>query len=280
MSYHTKDPFAEPQRAQRRAKNKLNPKELEKRGIDIKQESPDILKNNIIPPATKFQVLEGDIRDGTFLPETLGFISYWKPSGNGSNIAAYQTVVLRRGKSGRPRLDWNTILTPYYHEQNSITRLMGIDCQYNVIMEPISIEQNILKMTDADFLGWIVSKNLYLHNLATNGYSKNPSNSPWPQSKTHILNRLRNLIRAFGNDPDHVREEFRHASKRVECITALREMESILLHSSTIYNMEIIKRRKSALMNLEKKADKWDYLTISKECIKNTLTELIEEEKF
>lgn len=251
---------------------------LKEHGVDPKLKSPDILENLLVKPATKIQVIDGSVTDTTFLPETLGFVSYIKGSGNGNNLMTCQTVILRRGKSGRPRLDWSTLITPVFYNAKSIIEIMGLNIKYSVLIEKLPVESDITIMTDADFLGWITSKTLFLHHLTQN-YGKNGGKITWPMGKHHILNAILAIPRNFDGDPDYIRELYRNTDKRAECIFNIRQMEVKLVQYIAKYNIFLLDRIRKAIKAVENKAEKWDYTTISRDCLAATYEKFNAQEK-
>lgn len=260
-------------------KTKIELMGLEKYNVDIKSESPALLKSLIIQPVTKIKVINGNIKDTVFKPETLGFVSYAKGSGNGNNLVAYQTVILRRGKSGQPRLDWNTLYSPIFYKEKSITELLNIGVKYSILLETLPLEANITNMTDADFLGWIVAKTYFLHHIITT-YSFGPNKHTWPDRNNHILNRLINLPNDFANDPDHVRELYRPITKRADCIVAVRELEAKQVQCVASYNLKRIGREIQALKIVEKTAKTYFFTTLNEECFLTTGENLYKEKLF
>lgn len=137
------------------------------------------LINSILRPGTKF-VVTPDSVDNCYGPGTTGFISFVKGRDNKfPNVVYYEVVIVRRGKTGKQRIEIGEISTPVFNIDQFP------DAKVEMPEEKRKFYVNIEKSDDAcvtemmpiNFLGWVASQCQYLTKL--NSRVKQPE--VWPK---------------------------------------------------------------------------------------------------
>lgn len=204
------------------------------------------LNSQIFSPGTKFIVTE-NTKDNTFGPGTTGFISYVKGHDQDySNVVYLQTVILKRGKNGKKRLDNSELSTPVFDiEDENLVKVMPEEKRrYYVHIEPvIYCEKDVLNMTDMDFIGWSHCQSMYVNKLSRRSSLMNS----WPEDGNHYLNKILNINEFFTEDiiNEYSGNEFRQKFTKI-----IRILEATLVKSALIYLVKTSEIEKRAISEL------------------------------
>lgn len=207
------------------------------------------LSSNILSTGSKFTVTNR-IPDGVFGNGTTGIVSHVKGVDTEyTNIVYLQTVILKRGKQGKSRLDIELISIPIFSfdNMNSFTIMPNEKRKHYVDTElcPFSL-YNVYEMSDLDYLGWALSWARYLNQLSR--YTK-PFNI-WPTKHKNIMNKMLNASDYWKEDSIYLSEEYGSADKREEFIKQMRIMELTLTACSLSYMLKIAKIEVEAIRYL------------------------------
>jgi hypothetical protein len=198
------------------------------------------LSSNILSTGNKFTVTD-KIPDNTFGNGTTGIVSYVKGIDTEcTNVVHLQTVILKRGKQGKPRLDVELISIPIFSfdNMNSSTIMPDKKRKYYVDTEPCPFSlYSIYEMSDLDYLGWALSWTMYLNQLSR--YTK-PFNI-WPMKQKNIMNKMLGASDYWKEDSVYLSDTYGSAHKREIFIKQMRIMELTLTACSLSYMLKIAK---------------------------------------
>lgn len=207
------------------------------------------LSSNILSTGSKF-IVTNKISDGTFGAGTTGIVSYVKGVGiECANIAYLQTVILKRGKQGKSRLDVELISIPVFSfdTMNSSTIMPDEKRKYYIDTKPCSSPlYTIYEMSDLDYLGWALSWTNYLSQLSQ--YTK-PFNI-WPMKQKNIMNKMLNASEYWKEDPTYLSDAYCDSNSREKFIKQMRIMELTLASCSLSYMLKIAKIEVQAIKYL------------------------------
>ena len=208
-----------------------------------------MLYEGIVCPAERFKV-SPLISNNIFKPGTLGFFSHYKRClSNAHTLAEAKVVVIRRGKSGKHRLDYNTLSFPtvFFADDTYIYNYLEKHNShpYTVVMEPAPMQNIKLKsLGRLDFLGWALAKVMFLRNIDRNYMQY----SFWPKKQTNILNIFKDSISQQGSERlEEFELMFAAPQSRLVAITAIREMESTLARAMSAYNKNVVSSMRRCL---------------------------------
>jgi hypothetical protein len=192
-----------------------------------------VMTSQIFATGTKFVVTE-ETTDGTFGPGTTGFISYVKGRDQDfGNVFYYRAVVIKRGKTGKERLDIADISTPVFElDKDVIGKIMPDEKRrYYVHLKPKSMPRNVLDMPPMDFLGYSLAYSRWIRKLTTRSKHVNA----WPNNTDDILNTYVRMDDYFEEDSEYALDRFCREDRRVEFVRKIRIMESTLVKCSLSY---------------------------------------------
>jgi len=204
------------------------------------------LNSQIFDIGTKFIVTD-DTKDGTFGPGTTGFLSYVKGHDQDySNVVYLNAVILKRGKTGKKRLDNNELSTPIFDiRDDNISKVMPEEKRrYYVHIEPVPLcKSSIQNLSDIDFIAWSHAWAMYVYKLSTRAKHI----KSWPEDADHFLNRILNINEYYSEDM-----EGEQASKalREKFINSIRILESTLVRCALLYRVKVADLETRAIVNL------------------------------
>ncbi len=204
------------------------------------------LTSQIFNTGTKFVVTD-DTKDSTFGPGTTGFVSYVKGHDQDySNVVYLNAVVLKRGKTGKKRLDNSELSTPIFDiKDGDISKVMPEEKRrYYVHIEPIlPCEDTIQNMSEIDFLGWAHAQTMYIHKLSTRAKHI----SSWPRDSDHFLNRILSLNEYYSED---LGDELTSIAFREKFAKSIRMIESTLVKCALLYMIKVSDLERRAIADL------------------------------
>lgn len=204
------------------------------------------ITSQIFNTGTKFVVTD-DTKDSTFGPGTTGFVSYVKGHDQDySNVIYLHAVVLKRGKTGKRRLDNSELSTPIFDlKDENIHKVMPEEKRrYYVHIEPIlPCEDTIQNMSDIDFLGWAHSQTMYIHKLSTRAKHI----SSWPGDLDHFLNRILTINEYYSED---LGDELFNPAFREKFAKSIRMLESTLVKCALSYMIKVADIERRAISDL------------------------------
>lgn len=226
-----------------------------------------VLTSQIFATGTKFVVTD-ETTDGTFGPGTTGFISYVKGRDQDyGNVFYYRAAIIKRGKTGKERLDLADISTPVFElDKDAIGKIMPDEKRrYYVHLEPVVMAQDVMEMSPMDFLGYSLAYSRWIRKLTTRSKHVNA----WPNDPNDILNTYVRMEDYYEEDPDYALDQFCNIDHRTSFMRKIRIMESTLVKCSLSYMHIVAGIETWALKELSKPSLKLDEPDIVKAAMKN-----------
>jgi len=196
------------------------------------------LSSNILSTGNKFVVTEKTV-DGTFRPGTVGIISYIKGIDTGcSNVVYLTAIILKRGKTGKLRIDSEQVSTPIFNFRTMDSSGIMPDKKRKryVFIEPcVQIYNTIHEMENLEFLGWALSWALYLQKLSK-------CTKPfciWPRKNNNIMNKMINISSYWYENSEYAVENFSSHQQREKFVKQMRTLESTLVNCSLSYMLKV-----------------------------------------
>jgi hypothetical protein len=201
----------------------------------------------ILQPGTMFKVTS-PTKDSTFGVGTLGCISHVEGSDRTfPNVIYYNVVIIRRGKTGKARLELSQISTPVFTPEceNSEYILPKTDCKGFVFVEYRHdlIGKSILKFEDQLFLAWAYAYTKYLSRL----HSLTTKVQIWPHNEDHILNTIDRLQTKFVDDSQTTIETYTTTQFRKKAVVETRHFEAMLAGCGIDYLCRTMRIKKGAI---------------------------------
>lgn len=191
-----------------------------------------ILKSQAFGTGTKFMVTDESV-DGTVGPGTTGFVSLVKGQDQDfENVLYLSTVIIRRGKSGKERLEIVDISTPVFDIDNNWPKdKMPDEKRRNYVhINPMPMAHNIMILGNIDMIGYGLAYGRLLTKLI--------SRVSGPQAKRFnsekIINSFAHLNNYYADDPEGTVEKYSGDDVRDRFIRQARLAETSL----TSYNLE------------------------------------------
>lgn len=187
------------------------------------------MKNNLLRTGQKFKVIP-PTNDTSFGPGSLGFMSYMeKLDGSFMNLAQMKATIIRRGKTGKARINFTRIYVPIFPltdaefklDQKAFMKAMpdgGVRSPMLFIKKAMPAEFNVMEMSGLDFLGWAHSQVRCYRNMI-----ETCKHSNWPESKSHPFNRMMTLSDRFEEDPEHFLENLASEQPRLDFLEEFRK---------------------------------------------------------
>lgn len=202
---------------------------------------------HILQPGTIFEVVS-PTKSSTFGTGTLGIISHVEGSSiDFPNVIYYNAVIMRRGKTGKARLELNQISTPIFTLkcENIEYILPKVDCKSFVFINPKYdlIGESILKFENQLFLAWAYAYGKYLSRLHT----LTTKIQIWPSNGDHVLNVINRLQNRFIDDHQAVIEACTTTQFRERTVAEVRHFETALAGCGIDYLYRIAYIEKCAM---------------------------------
>ena len=188
----------------------------------------EILISSLLEPGAMFKVSD-KVKDHTLSPGSLGFISTVRGIDESyQNVAKVAAIMIRRGKSGKPRMMSVTLCTPvFYVDHESFDKLMPKDSSrkyYTHIERDLPIASTITGMPPLEFLGYAVAISRFIKAM-----SDKCKHRRWPESKSNPINILKRMPEYFEEDPEAHLNKFTNNEFRGSFIAESRQMISSLI---------------------------------------------------
>jgi hypothetical protein len=216
-----------------------------------------IFRSQIFSVGTKFVVSENSL-DGTFSPGTEGFISYVRGRDRDyPNVVFLKTVITKRGKSGKERLDQGEISTPIFDlDSKAMSEILpDKKRKYFVHISPVESQcSSILEMSDIDYLAWANAYAMFLYQLN----SRSQYISIWPEDSSDVVNKLLNIEEYYNEDPDFIKAEYGNDERRCSSLHKMRLMESNLVKCYISYKQKTAKLEEAAITDILKRSSDLD----------------------
>lgn len=187
----------------------------------------EILISNLLEPGTMFRMTD-KAKDNTFSPGSLGFVSFTKGIDESyQNVARKSVIMIRRGKTGKPRLMAVTLSVPvFYVDHKSFDKLMpkaGSKKYYAHIERRLPVNTDIMTLSALEFLGYAAAITRHLKYMSDQCRHKR-----WPETNHHPINAIRRLPEHFDENPEVLMEKFGVDEFRDDFVIEARKMVSAL----------------------------------------------------
>jgi hypothetical protein len=201
------------------------------------------LQSTLLPSGTQFVVMD-NTEGSYFTSGTTGFIIASRPWIHDDYIpcAILNTVIVKKGKTGRARLDFNNIITPTYtivdtsckHWKIMQHRLPMHEKFYTDSVKPFNEYTDMFNLRPVEFLGWCGAYAQYILNLSQ--YATHQV--IWPEDKTDGLNIAIRIKDIWDSDPELALERYTTHEMRERIVVAIREKETELVKCSKINKLK------------------------------------------
>lgn len=226
------------------------------------------LTSGILATGMKFKVTEDSV-DGTFGPGSTGFIAYVVGKDRDfPNVFYMKAVIIRRGKTGMPRIDINELSCPVFDfgAKNALFHKIMPDekRKYYLHIEPEPFEENLMEMDALDFIGWAAAYAQFLNKLSTRAKHFNP----WPQQGDNVLNELYSIRDYWQEGADACYDRFANTDARANIVATIRMMESSLVKCALSYIHRVSEVETMAAQSL---LEKWssDFKLTTKKALRD-----------
>jgi len=188
----------------------------------------EILISKLLEPGAMFIATEL-VKDTTVPPGSLGFISYTMGMDESyQNVGKSSVVIIRKGKTGKPRLWPLTITSPVFWDDNeNFPKLMpeeGTKKYYIDIERSKERARSVMDMSALSFIGYAFALSRRIKYLSDQCRHKK-----WPESNSHPINILKKLPDYFEEDPEGHMEKYGSPDFRNNFIEEARRMSSSLV---------------------------------------------------
>jgi len=191
-------------------------------------------------PGTKIVSIR-DPKCGLFSPGSVMYFSHMERNmDQQACLVRCKLVVIKRGKTGKPRLDYCAITIPLVWATDTklqelieaVANANGVD--FNIVVyEPTNEgNANLKYVTDLDFLAFVLSKVMFLNHInKLNNYNF------WPKTPNFILNIFKDVIAKSSLDDltKNMVNTLTTVKARSEVLNELRFLEALLQQQVTLY---------------------------------------------
>lgn len=247
------------------------------------------LQTTALPCGTKF-IIGTDIKDSTFQPGSIGYLSFVLGSDcECPNIMYYNTVIVRRGNKGKLRIEQNMLLAPIF-------KLPGVpidfliphnaERKYFVDIQPFILNtENLTNVGNGgglspeelserqfSFLGFSLAKGLFLQELDSTTKSidhplmkklnigENSKQKLFSSKKKSVLSHLIDNIESLVKDGriDTINENFWYPAVQSALIKEIRNFEVALTLPMLEYSRKVNNVQTSAIEYIIKQLESDD----------------------
>ena len=196
----------------------------------------EVLQSCLFEAGAKFSVSE-IVKDNTLGPGSLGFVSYVEGLDESyQNLAKVLVTIVRRGKSGKERLNVNTIYVPIFHfESENFAKLMPDSTRkyYVHIEREIPSAYSVMDLSDVDFVGWASAMVLRLKKM-----NESCRHKKWPEDKGNPLNQMKRALDHFDEDPESNMQKLASPEFRIAFTDECRRKESAMVKMQLDFDLK------------------------------------------
>ena len=241
----------------------------------------NILKSNLFAPGTKFEVT-GEVKESTLGPGTTALMSYIKQAdGDYEDVVHICAVVIRRGKTGMPRININEISIPVFSDPRMLDKenYLPLGRRYYVHVEKSTLtKENLMEVSDLEFLAWASAQSRYLNHLCNN-VAKPKNKNLWPQEKSDVLLIATRFPEYFEKEPEELTEKYAIKDWRSKFIHRARKMEASLIKCVLLYKKGVTEIALNSAQFLDYTNTEY-YEVADREITKNTIKFFDERVKY
>lgn len=195
------------------------------------------VKSNIQNTGTKF-IVDQRTEDTTFGPGTTGFISFVMGRDcDYSNVVHLQASIIKRGKSGKERIEMCELSMPIFDTNSEHIKKMMPDDKRRGYLHITTLPKSgsLLDVSNIEFLGWGLAYSRFLHQLSL----KAKQASPWPGSSSDLLNVFNNIEDYYNEEPSSTKTTYSSIEVRKEFINKARVVEATLTKCLFSYKSKV-----------------------------------------
>jgi len=188
----------------------------------------EILTSKLLEPGAMFTVTDA-VKDNSFPPGSLGFVSFINGVDDSfQDIARVSAVMIRKGKTGKPRVLNTTLHIPiFYVDHKGFNKLLpedGVRKCYVHIERHMGTAMDLMEMSPLMFIGYAVALSRRIKHM-----SDQCKHRKWPETKGHPVNVLRQVSGHFEEDPEGFTEKYSGGQFRLDFVNSSRRMVSALI---------------------------------------------------
>lgn len=220
--------------------------------------SKDKIYHSYLPRASRFEVTDL-IKNNIYPPGSNGYFVYTMPHNMaaGSGIVKAVVVFLRRGKSGKDRIETKQVSLPGYYEEKREGKIEQAVGDYNKrgcleLTELVHGNKDTMALSPLDFVGWAAAKTMFMHYIRHNYVTLDKM---WPKSKEHVLNVFRNtqnIDYLLSKKKDLFEHTYANPDIRIGVINALRTKEVQMFRAVEQYEAQIKANKRLCLQGILK----------------------------
>jgi hypothetical protein len=147
------------------------------------------------------------------------------------NVAKIITIMTRKGKGGKPRLDKTEFCVPiflYFETEENFRKIMPANGDLRNYTSIDSEEAegevtDLLKIPTIEFIGWASAMITHLHHI-----SNKARYGTWPEDQAHPLNRFRRMPEIYNDDKERFDEVYSNKDQRISVIEQIRKADASL----------------------------------------------------
>ena len=188
----------------------------------------EILHSNLLEPGAMFKVTD-EAKDSNIYPGSLGFISFVRGIDESyQDVAKVAVIIIRRGKTGKPRVMTATICVPvFFVDHKGFRKLLpesGSKKYFMHIERYRPIATDLMAWTPVEFLGYATAISRRIKHMSDQCRHKK-----WPEAKSHPINVMKRMPDYFEEDPEHYMNNFASEEFRDNFLQEARKMSSSLV---------------------------------------------------
>lgn len=185
----------------------------------------ELLQSNILDTGSMFMISE-KIKNPGYLSGTIGFVaSSFILDDSYQNVVNMHSVLIRKGKTGKERLEFCKLRTPIFtfDAENFAKILPSVENRKNFVYidEQKGQPTNLLDVHSLNFIGWAVAMSSKLKLM-----SSKCNHSKWPSQNKNPINKIIKLPDYFSEDPEKNLEYFGDLGFRSSFLQEARAMYS------------------------------------------------------
>lgn len=234
----------------------------------------NLLPCYIFKPGTKF-IVTPEVKETTFSPGTTAFMAYMRePDMDYQDVVRIRAVVVRRGKGGMDRLNFNNMSIPVFNDERMLKHdnYLPVGKKHYVHIEeaPIAVT-NVMEMSDMDFLGWASARAISLQYFTAN-MAKKGAPKLWPKNNAAmplvVASRLNDY---FESDKESSIIKFgKNLTFREEFIKEIRFLEAAAIKCYVVYQKLVASAVLNSARFMTYTNDKY-FEVVDKKQAKNTI---------
>lgn len=219
-------------------------------------------------------IITDEKHSSTYPPGTLGYTSYI--SSSESLICRQSVYIIRRGKSGKNRLEAKQFYLPvYYFKDPKYISNIGTGTYYVLFRPEEDRIIDVSSMSPLDFIAWASA---YIHYLKGLTNYTDYTARVWPTGRNHVFNHLLQSVGSFNSNPDGWVEAYSNETVRRDTANKIRAFETKLYRCSLryLYGIESIKISALSEVHSLVQAGKFD---IPVKTIKSTISTVLKKQE-